>query len=534
MGRDRSGPGVRIELLLFRGDEVGQVVDLRDRLLSFEYEDTTRKLSKVKLTLNNQDLAFFEPDSPLLGGALLRISWGYSGRMSLPREVEIRKLKGFQTLTVEGLDLGSSMDRVEQTRVWENVKRSDVVSEIAKANGFGQDEQFIDDSEIVYETINQIGETDARMLRRLASLEDFEFYIDDRGIHWHDEKQGDAAGHVFEWYSDKIGTLISLNVDSDLIRRTGRSSSRGLGDTEDGGAKADNKIDATDGTTTRNTMAGATQVVAPEDIVSAYGLDEAASILEEIDADTGTSTLATQTKVTTAMKASARERFGDDPTRILGFGKSTSNQSGSYASAFAVKPLSIAEYGMNERQLLEKRRMEALASASMHADPPMPTEEAKRRAAARFKRAERRTIKLSATAVGDPTMRAGTVVEMRGIGSWLSGKYYLREIRHMISSSGYTMSMKLTGDGVNKAGDGAAPKSPEALVNDNPGFEIAEGGLVKVRRLPGQIPGSSQFFSQAVLTEMAQPAWYALPPGATIGDGDPVESKGKDIEKVST
>jgi hypothetical protein len=73
-----------------------------------------------------------------------------------------------------------------------------------------------------------------------------------------------------------------------------------------------------------------------------------------------------------------------------------------------------------------------------------------REAAARHRRAERATIKLSIQAVGDPTLRAGVVVEVRGISSLLSGRYYADEVKHTISSSGYTCDLKLTKDGTGR------------------------------------------------------------------------------------
>ncbi|HMA96949.1 MAG TPA: contractile injection system protein, VgrG/Pvc8 family, partial [Polyangiaceae bacterium] len=71
---------------------------------------------------------------------------------------------------------------------------------------------------------------------------------------------------------------------------------------------------------------------------------------------------------------------------------------------------------------------------------------AKRESSARFQRAERDTVKLSLQVVGDPTLRAKTVIEVRGISTLLSGKYYVSEAKHVISASGYMVDLKLTRD----------------------------------------------------------------------------------------
>ena len=48
--------------------------------------------------------------------------------------------------------------------------------------------------------------------------------------------------------------------------------------------------------------------------------------------------------------------------------------------------------------------------------------------------------------VGDPTLRAKEVVEIRGISGLLSGRYFVNEVKHTISSSGYVCDLKLTRD----------------------------------------------------------------------------------------
>jgi hypothetical protein len=90
------------------------------------------------------------------------------------------------------------------------------------------------------------------------------------------------------------------------------------------------------------------------------------------------------------------------------------------------------------------------ATASVRPTAVTTPSQVRREAAARHRRAERATIKLSMQVVGDPTLRAGTVVEVRGISSLLSGRYYLDEVKHSVSSSGYACDLKLTRDGTGR------------------------------------------------------------------------------------
>src|SRR5688572_4479756 len=101
MTLDRSAPGVRITLLESERSAGGQPLDLRDRVLSFSYEDSEKKADQVSIQLDNFDLSLFER-TELTGGAVLEVSWGYPRNMAPPRRVVVKKLKGFQQLTLEG------------------------------------------------------------------------------------------------------------------------------------------------------------------------------------------------------------------------------------------------------------------------------------------------------------------------------------------------------------------------------------------------------------------------------------------------
>ena len=52
--------------------------------------------------------------------------------------------------------------------------------------------------------------------------------------------------------------------------------------------------------------------------------------------------------------------------------------------------------------------------------------------------------------VGDPTLHAKSIVEVRGISGLLSGKYYVTNVKHIISASGYVCDLKLTKDGAGR------------------------------------------------------------------------------------
>jgi hypothetical protein len=138
---DRSGPGVRITLLDNERAPSGEPLDLAGRIIAFTYEDAEKKADQVSLQLDNFDLALFER-AELVGGATLEVSWGYPGNMAPPRRVVVKKLKGFQTLTIEGQATSVLMNREAKTRSWANKSRADVVREIAAEHGY--EGEFLD------------------------------------------------------------------------------------------------------------------------------------------------------------------------------------------------------------------------------------------------------------------------------------------------------------------------------------------------------------------------------------------------------
>lgn len=364
---DRSGPGVRITALPSERAPCGDSLNLDGRILSFTYEEAVLKADRVSLQLANFDLSLFERDE-LVGGAALEVSWGYPGNMAPPRRVVVKRLKGFVTLTVEGQATSVLMNRQAKTRAWAGKSRGTVAREVAAEYGYEGESLDVEDTTEVLDTINQVAETDARFLRRLATREEFEFLVDDRGFHWRSRNQAKPPTRVFTWYSDPgRGDVLSIDVESDLTRRVGRVDVRGRNPL----TKATLESKASSGTVDRDTLA---------------------DVIEVVDPETGATSL-------------------------------------------------------------QQRN----ATGSVHPTSAATPAAADREAQARFRRAERETVKLSMQVVGDPTLRAKEVVEVRGISSLLSGKYYVTEARHVISSSGYVVDLKLTRDGVGtRRGDGSA------------------------------------------------------------------------------
>ena len=64
--------------------------------------------------------------------------------------------------------------------------------------------------------------------------------------------------------------------------------------------------------------------------------------------------------------------------------------------------------------------------------------EAEELARAHLKRSEYALLQGSGSVVGDPALRAKTLVEIAGVGSRYSGAYYVTRVTHSIGDGGYT------------------------------------------------------------------------------------------------
>jgi phage protein D len=205
-------------------------VELSDRILGFEYEDCENKADKLKLRVDNWDLSNF--DDPIWRkGNLIEVSWGYAEAMAPTRKCQIRKVSGFQELSVEAHGLEVTLNTQVRSRVFESMTRSEVVRKIAEEWGYRSDDvQHIEDTEVVRETIVQARLTDAQFVRRLAHKEGFEWFIDFDGFHFHQRDLAQRPLRTFEWTGVDADDreILSINVENDVTAKPGtvRAKSR--------------------------------------------------------------------------------------------------------------------------------------------------------------------------------------------------------------------------------------------------------------------------------------------------------------------
>ena len=391
----RSAPFYSVELVRAGGADR---LDLTRFVERFEYLDRERAADKLTLTIDNEDLSNFD-DPVWKKGALLDVSWGYSGTAAPVRRVVIQSVVGARTLMVECLGQEVLFASQRRSRTFEDATRSEVVRQIAEDGGWSGDLLDVQDTEVRYGSVVQARRTDAEMVRRLAILEGFEWYVEFDGFHWPERRVGQPPTKVYIWHSDPgRGEVVDFDVENDVTARPGRVRVRGRNPLtgEDIDEVADNSTDSS--------------------------RDVLAEIMEVIDPETARSIR--QERRTAALAEIEQE------------GKTERE----LAAERAERRLVLDSKTPEERAAMEEVRSTSSADSVS----------AGREARARFRRAQQAAVKVTLKLIGDPGLLAKTVVELRNFGRRLSQRYYVREVSHVIDPqgpSGYDCSAKIISDG---------------------------------------------------------------------------------------
>jgi len=145
-----------------------------------------------------------------------------------------------------------------------------------------------------------------------------------------------------------------------------------------------------------------------------------------------------------------------------------------------------------------------LATESVRASAATTQAQADREAQARFTAAESATLVLTIQVVGDPTLRARSIIELRGVPTRLAGKYRVHEAKHVVNGSGYVTDLKLRRDAVDKT----APSQPSAAQGGTPNTAAPRAG-------------GAQDWLEAIDRESGASASSFKPGGRPLGAGDP-------------
>jgi phage protein D len=504
--QDRSSPGFWIAIQTPSGPRrvvtggsrgIGEPLPSRAaNVLSFEFTDSEKKSDVLKLTVDNYNLHHFD-DPVWQRGNIIVVGWGYEGRESPARELVITKVTGSTTLTIEAKSKAIFMDRVVKNRTFSNMKRSEVVTQLAEENGFGS--LHIEDTRVTHPSISQVRKTDAQFIRYLADREGFQFYVDFAGFHFHRRQTGERPIRRFRWFTDPFqGDVLSFDVESDITQKpaatavaahdpdTGQTVNHVASTSESSGATTPQlspryvTVEQGNRRWVWPTNAPAAQA-GTRPPLDANGASRRAlpneDVLTELYTPDTPPSPAAQTLLPTPREAETTElsRGGTDPAFLDElYGDNPPEERTLNRPLPAQDPTSSRDRSPRPTQTVTGQEPGAVrvnqANRRWTYEPPVsatsetPTEDATvqcdvrptstdnpqvaaQEAQASHDRMQHMAVKLKLKCVGDPEQYAKTIIQLEGFGRFLSVRYYVKEVVHSIGSGGYTMSLTCVSDG---------------------------------------------------------------------------------------
>lgn len=439
-----------VYISLVRKGQPDLALDISKDLLGFEYTDSDRKADKCEFTINNADLSHF--DKPIWKkGARLFVQWGYYGNVSRKHEVIVEKVSGFRTLKVEAHSVGVLMNKVKKSRVFKNITRSGVIHRIAGEYGFDLSHQYVDETTRIFPQITQAGVTDAQFMKKLADKEGLVFYIDADGMHWKNR-----------------------DFDASPIRTYRYGAPTNLHDMVIGEPSIENDI-----TVTR-----------PKG-VRRKGIDkESGELFDEAGSNTLTDREGMAPELDNIEDVAAQPIDVGSIEKELA-GSDTAADEGLFASLEADEPAStdipenvpednIIEY-VDPRDKTTFEGLKGLEEGFMPVDqdttPAQTATDAKTEADAKYKKAQQVAVKLTFTVLGDPSLEAKTVVQFLCASKRISGRYYVKEVKHTLAPGNYVTQLTTISDGGGSNQGAKSKAGSDAAVNTQPDQSTnTEGG----------------------------------------------------------
>ncbi len=216
MALDRSGP-VFYARVGAAGSQSPARLPVGVRLMSMTFDEEEAKADELTLTVDNHDLSHF--DNPLFAvGNVVEVCWGYPGAMGRVRECTVTKVGGGTQLKVACKGKSHVANLVARSRVFTNVRRSDVARQLAEEHGLGAVAD-VDETAVVLDHVAQSRETDAQFLRGLAHKEGFDYGEDGTGFHFHARRVGARPVRRFTYSVGSPGDVESFTVEGDVTAK---------------------------------------------------------------------------------------------------------------------------------------------------------------------------------------------------------------------------------------------------------------------------------------------------------------------------
>lgn len=186
----------------------------------FEYIEDEKNVDQLHLTMVNEGL-YYTDSSLFVEGLQFQVRWGYPGDFSDMRTATIVKAaadfpqSGIPTIELVAFDLRRNMNRGSAAKNWGKVQSSDIAKAIANKYNFDYDIEFSYDAR-PQDRIQTVNDTDLHYLMSLASVLNWDCYLDGNVLHFHHKRYEAAPVLSFTYYTDSLGTMLSFRPEVNL------------------------------------------------------------------------------------------------------------------------------------------------------------------------------------------------------------------------------------------------------------------------------------------------------------------------------
>lgn len=411
---------------------------------SLTVDEHVKKATKLTLVLLD-DAGTLRNGEGLREGDTVVVRWGTVGRMSRPRGGIVHKIApnyADDTVTVEAYGRELALAKGAVRRYFRGGTLRQAIEALGRDHGFAVD--FTAEDTIQFDGGVLDEETPWRWLQRQTAALGLEVEYDGTTVRVREPPLGDRP-RLRLHYRWRDAELLDWSVETHT--KKGEKEDEGVvavfTDPASGAALAHA---AGSPNTTRATLARqrlqaaarATQA-AETRAVAAYVADH-----DELAGATPEAQRAAWQASLAARRTSGRPATEDQPAELVTVRTGDEDDLGTL-----VARLTGTSAGGTAAPSTET------TGARVPATVPAPTSAARghvrRLAESRFRAHERGKVTAKATALGDPRLAKGTVVEVVGVAQRDAGLWYVQGVRHVVGD-GHTTELELSRDGVNKKG----------------------------------------------------------------------------------
>lgn len=177
--------------------------DISDLISKFSHEDAVDEDNLLILQLDDSKTDIID-DPDLKEGEILSFQYGFTQGKSSPTYVAriidiIPNYVDVIKITIRATDLGISLKKNSSKKVWQNMKASDMVKQIALANGLIP---VVEETETVHVSMPQAGKSDYSFIKYLAKIEkdgSWRFYLRNDELHFTRLKLETESAKTLRW-----------------------------------------------------------------------------------------------------------------------------------------------------------------------------------------------------------------------------------------------------------------------------------------------------------------------------------------------